>query len=114
MSSANNSSFSRAPEEHLGASWEIAVVVVVVFIFVALITTTAFHVRRKRRRLAMDLEDQRTAAESQDRGRQEKMESNFDSRLTKPPAAASSKRSSRTSFIDHPSQKPPKYYWDKR
>ncbi|KIK62819.1 hypothetical protein GYMLUDRAFT_41700 [Collybiopsis luxurians FD-317 M1] len=118
----------------LGLSWEIGVIIAIILVVVAIIAAVIFQ-RRRRRRSALHLVDDLERHREQHRPRagtrpsssfsatlkekepQKTTDTNVsdtgESTIAKPEASA--KRSSRTSFFpEHPSQMPPKYYWDHR
>ncbi|KAK7034721.1 hypothetical protein VNI00_012128 [Paramarasmius palmivorus] len=103
---------------HLGRAWEVGVVIAIVLIILMLIGTAIFQYRRKQRRKQQLAEIE--AAETARVPRSSRSPSSFDRGgkevdLTKPPpTASSSKRSSRVLHPEHPSQRPPKYYWTER
>ncbi|KAF5373949.1 hypothetical protein D9758_000981 [Tetrapyrgos nigripes] len=134
MSSNDTSNpLEKEPESssgHLGTQWEIGLGVAIFVIIAAIIATVIFQVRRTRRRHLQQLEAQdaeraeraERSSHQQSHPRSNKRSGSVSSEISyqgagtkKPhPAVTSLKRSSNSLYPEHPSQKPPKYYWDKR
>ncbi|ESK85610.1 hypothetical protein Moror_9988 [Moniliophthora roreri MCA 2997] len=103
---------------HLGRAWEVGVVIAIVVVILILVATAIFQYRRKQRRKQQlaeleAAEHARTATSSRSPSSFERNKE-VDNLAKPPPTASSSKRSSRVLYPEHPSQRPPKYYWTER
>ncbi|KAF9462721.1 hypothetical protein BDZ94DRAFT_704376 [Collybia nuda] len=109
---------------HLGTTWEIAIVTVFVVLVFIIIGTVVFQIRRKQRRRR---EEEEMLDEEAGTGKKGAPSKTVESRLSdkhaspsvhpKPPKSShrhSTTPSSSSSYPDHPSKKPPRYYWDHR
>ncbi|KAJ4482923.1 hypothetical protein C8J55DRAFT_605323 [Lentinula edodes] len=142
MSGSSQGTSTNTNNDNLGISWEIGVIIGIIVIVLSVIAAAIFQRRRRRLalNLAQDLEktqrrrsptnisSTRPYSSSSTTLKETKESTNMavevpdfkSTTIPKPlPSASSailnSKRSSRAEyFLEHPSQKPPNYYWDHR